>query len=279
MSLLKKYPPFSVLMSVYEKEKPDYFDLALRSIYEQTVKPDEIILVEDGPIPESLKNIVKKYQALYGKEKFKVIVSYKNQGLGVSLKLGTEFVSNEWIARMDSDDYSVPNRFENQLEAISKHPDVAVVGGQVKEFETEIGNIVSQRKVPVDEEAIHKFMKWRSPFNHPTVMINKTKLLEVGGYIPYGNLEDYYLWARMVANNYSVMNVPDYLVYMRADGGMYARRGKLKNLKYFYKLRGYLKQEKILSSSQAFCGDIMMTINIALPGFLRKKIYQNWLHK
>lgn len=279
MSLLKKYPPFSVLMSVYEKEKPDYFDLALRSIYEQTVKPDEIILVEDGPIPESLKNIVKKYQALYGKEKFKVIVSYKNQGLGVSLKLGTEFVSNEWIARMDSDDYSVPNRFENQLEAISKHPDVAVVGGQVKEFETEIGNIVSQRKVPVDEEAIHKFMKWRSPFNHPTVMINKTKLLEVGGYIPYGNLEDYYLWARMVANNYSVMNVPDYLVYMRVDGGMYARRGKLKNLKYFYKLRGYLKQKKILSSSQAFCGDIMMTINIALPGFLRKKIYQNWLHK
>ena len=279
MSLLKKYPPFSVLMSVYEKEKPDYFDLALRSIYEQTVKPDEIILVEDGPIPESLKNIVKKYQALYGKEKFKVIVSYKNQGLGVSLKLGTEFVSNEWIARMDSDDYSVPNRFENQLEAISKHPDVAVVGGQVKEFETEIGNIVSQRKVPVDEGAIHKFMKWRSPFNHPTVMINKTKLLEVGGYIPYGNLEDYYLWARMVANNYSVMNVPDYLVYMRADGGMYARRGKLKNLKYFYKLRGYLKQKKILSSSQAFCGDIMMTINIALPGFLRKKIYQNWLHK
>lgn len=279
MSLLKKYPPFSVLMSVYEKEKPDYFDLALRSIYEQTVKPDEIILVEDGPIPESLKNIVKKYQALYGKEKFKVIVSYKNQGLGLSLKLGTEFVSNEWIARMDSDDYSVPNRFENQLEAISKHPDVAVVGGQVKEFETEIGNIVSQRKVPVDEEAIHKFMKWRSPFNHPTVMINKTKLLEVGGYIPYGNLEDYYLWARMVANNYSVMNVPDYLVYMRTDGGMYARRGKLKNLKYFYKLRGYLKQKKILSSSQAFCGDIMMTINIALPGFLRKKIYQNWLHK
>lgn len=279
MSLLKKYPPFSVLMSVYEKEKPDYFDLALRSIYEQTVKPDEIILVEDGPIPESLKNIVKKYQALYGKEKFKVIVSYKNQGLGVSLKLGTEFVSNEWIARMDSDDYSVPNRFENQLEAISKHPDVAVVGGQVKEFETEIGNIVNQRKVPVDEEAIHKFMKWRSPFNHPTVMINKTKLLEVSGYIPYGNLEDYYLWARMVANNYSVMNVPDYLVYMRVDGGMYARRGKLKNLKYFYKLRGYLKQKKILSSSQAFCGDIMMTINIALPGFLRKKIYQNWLHK
>lgn len=266
-------------MSVYEKEKPDYFDLALRSIYEQTVKPDEIILVEDGPIPESLKNIVKKYQALYGKEKFKVIVSYKNQGLGVSLKLGTEFVSNEWIARMDSDDYSVPNRFENQLEAISKHPDVAVVGGQVKEFETEIGNIVSQRKVLVDEEAIHEFMKWRSPFNHPTVMINKTKLLEVGGYIPYGNLEDYYLWARMVANNYSVMNAPDYLVYMRADGGMYARHGKLKNLKYFYKLRGYLKQKKILSSSQAFCGDIMMTINIALPVFLRKKIYQNWLHK
>lgn len=180
---------------------------------------------------------------------------------------------------MDSDDYSVPNRFENQLEAISKHPDVAVVGGQVKEFETEIGNIVSQRKVLVDEEAIHEFMKWRSPFNHPTVMINKTKLLEVGGYIPYGNLEDYYLWARMVANNHSVMNVPDYLVYMRADGGMYARHGKLKNLKYFYKLRGYLKQKKILSSSQAFCGDIMMTINIALPVFLRKKIYQNWLHK
>lgn len=279
MSKGKNYPPFSVLMSVYKNEKPNYLDLALKSVINQTVKPSEIILVEDGPIPNSLKIVIDKHKKYFGNG-FRVIVSPENRGLGAALKLGTEYVSTNWIARMDTDDYSVPNRFERQLDAIEKQPDLAVVGGQVKEFASSINNIVGQRKVPVDNDTIHEFIKWRSPFNHPTVMINKNVLQKIGGgYIPYGNLEDYYLWSRIIANNYAVMNIPEFIVYMRVDKGMYSRRGKLSNIKYFFGLRKYLRKKGIINVSNELLGDIMMTLNILLPGKLRKKIYQNFLHK
>ena len=199
--MIKKYPSFSVLVSVYKNDKPSYLDKALESIENQSVKPSEIVLVEDGPIPIGLTNVIVKHQDKMGKM-FKNIKSKKNQGLGSSLRLGTKYVSTDWIARMDSDDISVSDRFEKQLNEIIKNPKLAIVGGQVKEFAGSESSIVGQRRVPLSYKKIKKFMKWRSPFNHPTLIINKEKLIKVGGYIPYGNLEDYYLWARMIIKGY-----------------------------------------------------------------------------
>ena len=274
----KSYPNFSVLMSVYKNEKADYLNIALNSIENQTVKPSEIILVEDGPISNSLKKVILKHKQNFGTG-FKIIKSPENIGLGAALRLGTKYVSTNWIARMDSDDYSVKNRFELQLELISKNSQLAVIGGQVSEFSSNISNIIGTRKVPTTSELIYDFIKWRSPFNHPTVMINKKKLLQVGGYVPYGKLEDYYLWARIISHNFEVANLPMSLVYMRVDSGMYKRRGNYENLKFIFKLRRYLYRNRILNRNEELLGDLIMLANLILPSWLRKIAYQHVLHK
>lgn len=275
---MNEYPKFSVLMSVYKKEKPQFLDQALNSIEKQTVLPTEIVLVEDGAIPIALQDIIDKHRANFINN-FKVIKSIHNQGLGASLRLGTKFVSTNWIARMDSDDISVPKRFEIQLNEIIKNPDLAVVGGQIREFAGKPSNIVGYRRVPTSETMLRNFIKWRSPFNHPSVLLNKAVLQEVGGYIPYGNLEDYYLWSRIIVRNYHVENVDRILLNMRVDEGMYQRRGKLSNIRYFYRLRNFLYMHNILSWREKIEGNLLMTLNILMPGSLRKIIYQNVLHK
>lgn len=272
------YPAFSVLMSVYKNEIPEYLDEALKSVENQTVKPNEIVLVEDGPISAELKEIILDHQKNFGGD-FKIVISKENKGLAMALRLGTKYVSTNWIARMDSDDYSVPNRFEKQLNEIKRNPKLAIVGGQVKEFASNINNVVGKREVPTSLNEIRKFMRWRSPFNHPTVMLNKKVLIRVGGYISFGNLEDYYLWSRIISANYNVINVSETLVYMRADGGMYSRRGKLSNIKYFYKLRKYLRKKEIITFHSQMIGNVIVTLNIMLPNPIRKLFYEKVLHK
>lgn len=274
----KDYPKFSVLMSVYKKENPEYLDLALDSIERQTIKPSEVILVEDGPITNDLQKIILNHKHLFG-DGFKVIKSPTNKGLGDALRLGTKYVSTNWIARMDSDDYSVPDRFEKQLNLISSRPNLAIVGGQVDEFSKSVNNIVGVRKVPTDPNLIYDFIKWRSPFNHPTVMINKKSLLQVGGYIKYGKLEDYYLWARIIKQGLEVANLPSSLVLMRVDNGMYKRRGSLENLKYIFKLRRYLYRNHMLNKNEEIMGNIIMLTSLIIPSWLRKVLYQKILHK
>lgn len=269
---------FSVLMSVYKNENPKYLDRALESIEKQTIIPNEIILVQDGPIPLELKKNIIKHKNNF-KNEFKIIPLKKNHGLGEALRIGTNFVSNNWIARMDSDDISKPDRFEKQLMAIKKHKDIAVIGGQVCEFIQNEANIIGQRIVPTSSDELHRFLKWRNPFNHPTVMINKKVLQEVGGYKPFGNLEDYFLWARIISQGFKTCNLKDVLVLMRVDNGLYARRGKIGNVKYLLKLRRYLKKKKLINSWEQTVGNVILIINIIVPKSIRKVVYQRVLHK
>lgn len=274
----KNYPPFSVLISVYKNEKPEYLDLALVSVENQTIKPKEIVLVEDGPISKELKHVILKHKACFG-DGFKDIAFSQNRGLGFALRLGTNYVSTEWIARMDSDDYSLPFRFEKQMKVVKEKPNIAVVGGQICEFAENIRNIRGFRRVPTSNEKIRKFIKWRSPFNHPTVLINKKALQKVGGYLPYGNLEDYYLWSRIISNGYSVCNLDEIITCMRVDDGLYKRRGNLSNIRYMYLLRSYLHEHGLLRWYEKIIGDWIMTVNILIPSGMRKILYQHVLHR
>lgn len=278
MQKINEFPPFSVLLSVYVKENATFLDKALDSIEKQTVLPKEIILVKDGKLTKKLENVIKKHKN-HDNINYVIVALSKNKGLAQALKYGTSYVTTNWIARMDSDDYSVPDRFEKQLNAIVKNPSLAIVGGQVAEFSGNITNITGYRRVPLKKDLIYDFLKWRNPFNHPTVMINKTSLNSVGGYQSFGNLEDYYLWSRMVANKLPMVNLDDVLTYMRVDDGMYSRRGKLSNIKYFYRLRQFLYKNNVLTWQEKIFGDWIMTLNIIMPGWIRRIIYQHVLHK
>jgi glycosyltransferase involved in cell wall biosynthesis len=220
--------PFSVTLSVYKNDNPDYFKIAMDSILNQTMPPDEIVLTIDGPIPVELNNTVGEYAAkLYN---LKIIQLPENKGLGIAHKIGVENCSYGLIAIMDSDDIAVPDRFEREIQYLKENPEVDIVGGYIYEFIDAIENIAGIREVPLNDTDIKKYLKKRCPLNHVTVMFKKEAILKCGNYQDWHYNEDYYLWCRMFTTGCIFANIPDVLVYVRVGKDMYNRRG---GWKYF----------------------------------------------
>lgn len=225
----KVYPPFSVLITVYSKENSKFLDQAIRSVIKQTVVPNQIIIVEDGKLTSELEKVIENYRKSFFND-FTIVRLNKNMGRGIASNAGIENATNEWIAKMDSDDISKPNRFEIQLKAIQKHPEAVAIGGQVEEFIGNNSNIISKREVPLDSESIFKFAKYRSPVNNPTAMFKKSVVKKLGEYSDLRFLEDYDLWVKMLTAGFKIINVPETLVDMRTSDSLYSRRGGLKYL-------------------------------------------------
>lgn len=220
----------SVLMSVYDKEKPEFLDASIKSILRQNVLPSEIVIVKDGPLNMELENVLSKYQSLQP-SLFEFVPLEKNMGLGKALNIGLKHCSNNLVARMDSDDICKHNRFERQLQIVDNNPSVDVVGSNIDEFIDSIENIVSSRKLPEWHCDIVKYAKKRSPINHPSVMFKKSSVIESGGYVHMHLLEDYYLWIRMIKKGYKFYNIQESLLYFRTNKNMIKRRGGLKYAK------------------------------------------------
>lgn len=271
----KKY---SVLMSVYHKENPTWFDESIKSMFEQTIKPNEFVLVDDGPLTKELYDVVEKYKTKYPKE-FKVVAIEKNVGLGPALKKGVEECSNEYIARMDSDDFSMPKRIEKEFEIFEKYPDIGMVGTNVSEFIDSIDNVVCDVILPETNEDIIKFSKSRNPFRHPSVMFKKSAVVNAGNYREYYLCEDYDMWLRMIRNNCNCYNIQENLVYMRISDDFYKRRGGIKYLKSINKFKkeqmtlGYFTKMEYLKSI------IPHAIVCLMPNFMRDLIYKKLLRK
>lgn len=274
----KGNPKFSVLMSIYRKENPSYFDKALESILNQTVKPSEIILVEDGPLTAELYKIETKYKNIWP-DSLKIIKNPKSEGLGLALRKGTKYVKTSWIARMDTDDICVKNRFELQLKEIKNNPDYAIIGGQIDEFENSTENIVGFRKVPTCENKIVSYAKYRNPLNHVTVMINKDKLNEVGGYESCYKMEDYNLWIKFIKRKLKIKNIDAVLVHVRTNKSMFKRRGDFKFLINYISVKNRWRKEGIGNYYSVIISSLAMIINTIIPSNLRKMIYNSYLHK
>lgn len=226
--------PFSVIMSVYKSDNPIFFDRALNSITDsQTIVPDEIVLVVDGPVTDLINDVIHKYKNKYNI--FKIIRLEKNGGLGNALKIAIENSSFELIARMDSDDISLPTRFEQQLNCFEINPKIDILGGNITEFIGKEDNIVSQRLVPVSNDSIREYMKKRCAMNHVSVMYKKSAVQNAGGYQDWFWNEDYYLWIRMWLNGAIFANTGSVLVNVRVGKEMYQRRG---GAKYFESEKG-----------------------------------------
>ncbi len=214
---------FSVLISVYEKENPHFLNQALVSMEQQTISPDEIILVKDGQLTPELDNVI-TYHREHFKIPYKIIALRENVGLGEALNEGMKHCNYDWIARMDSDDIAMPKRFEKQFSYLSKHSEVDILGGWICEFDDDPAICTKERRVPALHEDIVKFAKYRNPMNHMTVVFRKSAVEEVGRYQPMNGFEDYYLWMRMIKGGKEFANLSQVVLKARTGRDMIKRR-------------------------------------------------------
>lgn len=269
---------FSVLMSVYKNDKADQLKLALESIYnEQTLKPNEIVLVFDGPVGQELEQTVEEFEKTC--PVLKVVKQPENLGLGKTLNNGLTYCTNELVARMDSDDISMPTRFEKQI-AVVQNGDYDIVGTNISEFCDDPNNIVSVRVVPEKQEDIVKFMKSRTPFSHVTVMFKKSMVEKAGGYQHLYYCEDYYLWVRMYLAGAKMYNIQENLVNVRMNMEAFGRRGGIKYYKSHKTLFKFMRKNKVVGFGTylkncliRFTAEVLMTNN------MRKKFYIKHLRK
>lgn len=264
---------FSVLISVYYKENSSILDNALSSIWDnQTHKPNEIIIVKDGPLTDQLEFVIKRWEHKLGGV-LKVIPLKKNVGLGNALNEGLKHCSFDWVFRMDTDDIATPDRFEKQIKFITNHPDIVLIGAQIQEFKGTPENVTVQRLVPTDSVNINEYAKKRSPFNHPTVAYRKDIIQNVGGYQHHLLMEDYNLWLRVLAAGYKTANLPDTLLYMRTDD-MHGRRRGLKYIKSEWKLFQLKRELKFQSTIPAFIFFLARALPRLLPASALQFLYK-----
>lgn len=269
---------YSVLMSVYHKEKPDYLRQSMQSIYRQTVPTDDFVLVCDGPLTPELDEVIAEMQELFG-ERLHVLRLLENQGLGRALNAGIKSCRHELVARMDSDDISRPDRCQRQLAIFQNHPEYSLVSGIVEEFSDTIKNVSVRRIVPEHQDDIITFAKKRNPFNHPCIMYKKSDVEAAGGYQDFYLLEDYYLWIRMLQHGFTGYNLQEPLLWMRAGSDMYKRRGGWKYFLSQRKLLCYMYQSEFITYSQYLMG-IFIRLGVAMaPNNFRSFIFNNILRR
>lgn len=273
-----KYENYSVLMSVYFKEKPEHLKTSIESMMNQTMPTNDFVLVCDGPLTPELDATIAELQQKYG-ETIRTVRFEKNGGLGHALQVGVKECRNDLIVRMDSDDISRPYRCEKELEVFAAHPELSIVGSVIEEFSTTPEVIDAKRVVPETSDEIVAFSKKRNPFNHPSVMYRKKDVLKAGNYSDVRYMQDYYLWIDMLIAGMKGYNIQEPLVWMRADSNLFKRRsGKLYveiqvNLfKKMYKA-GYITYPQYLKSSA------IRVCSASAPNWLRQFMFKKVLRK
>ena len=271
---------YSVLMSVYKNDDPTHLKMALSSIYDdQTRKPDEIVVVFDGPLTDELYFVLNEF----ARNKDGIVYYYPqdiNKGLGESLKIGSKYCTGDYIFRMDSDDISHPKRFEKQISHIEANPQIDVLGTDIAEFyESPDEGKLRVRSCPLDHTDIVKMGKKRNPMNHVTVCIKKSALQKSGGYESLLLLEDYYLWLKMIVNGCILSNINEAIVYVRIGNGFHSKRGSKKRINGWKFLQKYMIDNGLISKAEAFANMVYIRIFTYFPTFLKKFIYDKILRK
>jgi len=269
-----EYPKFSVAMCVYGGDNPEWFRVAVESVLNQTVPPDEIVLVVDGPVPEALDGVIAEYEK---KPVFKVIRLAENQGHGNARRTSLEHCSHELVALMDADDLCVPDRFARQLAEFAQDAALSAVGGNITEFCGTPDHIVGVRSVPQADADIKAYMKVRCPMNQVTVMLKKSDVAAAGGYIDWYCEEDYYLWLRMSLQGMNFANIPQVLVNVRVGEDMYRRRGGLRYFQSEAKLQKYMLDHGVISfGTYGMNVAKRLVVQVLLPNRLRGWVFQKF---
>ncbi len=267
---------FSILISVYKNDNATYFYEALNSISKQTYSPSQVVLVCDGPIDESLQEVIDYFTIQFFKLNIEInsIRLKKNMGLGYALSEGVKYCKNDFIVRMDSDDISGVKRLELTRDFINSNPGYAVYGSQIEEFKNKIGDLSRIRKVPLSNDDIIKFAKMRNPMNHVTVCINRKDLLSVGSYESVLYHEDYYLWVKFIISGKMLVNSSETLVFVRVGNDLIGRR---KGISYFRYEVGFVN--KCLSIGFMNRSEIFKYLSIRLCVRLLPKMFINYIYR
>lgn len=268
-------PPYSVLMSVYAKDRPEHLDSAIASMAGQTVPFRDMVVVCDGPLPGDLEAVLFDWRRrLDGRMTVRHLP--KNGGLGSALAVGLPLCRCDIVARMDADDVSRPDRCRILLEKmVSENLDL--VGGAIEEFDQEPGDMGSVRAVPLEKKDIDSWLKARNPFNHVSVVFEKHVVEKAGGYQAFPWMEDYWLWARMIASGCRCANVSDVVVDVRTGDGMYARRSNVAYLRSQARFFSELRRLGLMSRFDQAKAVAIRTCATLLPTRLLKVAYNKFL--
>ena len=268
---------FSVLMSVYIKENPVFLEEAVESIIHQTLKPSEVVIVEDGPLTPELYQVLEKLTA-QSTTPIKRCPLEQNHGLGLALQYGVLQCQYDVIARMDSDDIAVRDRFEQQFNLMEEE-NLDLLGGHIAEFIDRPDEIVSYRRVPIKHEDIIVYQRMRSAFNHMTVMFKKEMVLKAGNYEDGLYMEDDLLWLNMISAGARTGNVDQILCKVRVGAGMFERRGGLRYLKLYRQARQRMHARGQITYGE-YLKSVLIQVVVALcPGFVRQFIFLKLLRK
>lgn len=275
---------FSVIMSIYKSDVPELVRVALDSLLRQTLLPDEIVIVGDGPVPHQLEAEVESVRCKVQSENLPIEITYlpqvKNGGLGEAMRIAVENAKYDYVARMDSDDICLPDRFEKQMKCFEEDPDLSLVGGMITEFDGEPDNIIAKRVLPLEDAEIKRMMRGRCAVNHVTVIFKKADLLRSGNYQPYWLQEDQYLWARMMEHGCKFRNIPDVVVNVRSGKNQIARRGGWRFYKSVVRVFWYMYRHGLISLGYfLYICTVRGIVQVLMPNGLRTWVYLHLLRK
>lgn len=267
----------SALICVYAKDSNVYFVEALNSILNQTLLPDEVVLVVDGPVCGKLKSSIVKFekQARGKRVEVKIVWLQQNMGHGIARQSGLLQCEHDLVALIDADDINYIDRFKMQVDYFKSNSQVSVLGAQIREVDHLSKSPLSLKKVPCDPAELSTYLKTRCPFNQMTVMFKKKDVLKSGGYVDFFNNEDYYLWVRMEVKGYVFSNLPSITVDARVNELFYNRRGGLKYFLSEVRLQKYMLKNGIISMGLYLTNiSIRFAIQVVMPPKIRGSLFQ-----
>lgn len=269
---------YSVLMSVYQGEKPENLAAAVQSMLDQTVVTNDFVIVCDGPLTKELDAVLDGFVSR-NPGLFRIVRLPENVGVGLAASAGLAVCANELIAKMDSDDISVPDRCETQLARFAANPELTILGGVIAEFDNRTGRVFSTRSVPMDNEGIRKYARRRNPINNVTAMYKKSAALASGGYRDLRRAEDYDLYLRMLIKGYYAENLPQILVRVRVDSDTHRRRASWSAIKGCAGIWWNAWRSGFSSVADliiCLAGQLFLVI---CPGSVQQMLYQKFLRK
>lgn len=267
---------YSILMSVYHREDPAFFNQAIASMLNQSVVTNDFVIVCDGPLTDELDKVLDQYDRA-NPGIFQILRLPENVGIGAAANIGLKECKNDLVAKMDADDLSLPGRCEMQLKLFAENPKLTILGSHIEEFDRDPDSPFARRCVPAGYQEILKFGRRRQPFNNQTVMCRKSAVLKVGGYSDLPRNEDYDLYVRLLSAGYYAENIPLPLVKVRVDADATRRRASRATLMGCIRSRwrafrlGYASLWDFL-----YCVTGQLVIFLC-PGKLQNKIYEKKL--